>query len=71
MAKDPQIVKLDDVGGGVTYVGEAQAGSDDTDFAWLIYRLDESVANDLVKLYAEGRTSHTLQWSARTTYTYS
>lgn len=70
MAKDPQIVKLDDVGAGVTYVGEAQAGSADADYAWSIFKLTEA-SGDLTKLYADGETAHVKQWSARAGYTYS
>ncbi len=62
--------KLDDVGGGVTYVGYAAPGSLDADAAWKIVKLTES-GDDLVKEYADGTKDFDKIWDDRATYTYS
>lgn len=65
------IVRYDDAGSGITYIGKAVAGTAVGSAAWQIFRLDESSTPDFTKLYADGVSTFTKIWDNRASYTYS
>ena len=65
------IIKYDDAGSGITYVGRAVAGTSTGSASWQIYRIDESASPDFDVLYADGVTTFTKTWTSRASYTYS
>src|SRR5574343_480645 len=57
----PYQVKVDDIGGGITYVGYADATAETSDAAWQIIRIVESGDPvDLSKTYANSLTTFAL-----------
>lgn len=65
------IIKYDDAGSGITYVGRAVAGTSTGSASWQIYRVDESASPDFDVLYADGVTTFTKTWTSRASYSYS
>lgn len=65
------ILKYDEAGSGLTYVGRALAGTSVASAGWQIYRIDDSAAPDFDILYADGVTTYTKVWNSRSGYTYS
>ena len=63
-------VELDDVGGGVTYVGEALPGTPTSDPNWRIKKITETGV-DIAITWAEGVSTLTHTWADRLTYSYS
>lgn len=63
-------VRLDDVGGGVSYVGEALPGTSTNVAQWRIKRIVE-VGADISVTWADGVSAFTKKWDDRLTYTYS
>lgn len=66
----PYELRLDDVGAGVTYVGEADPGSANGDDVWRIKRITESGA-DIVIEWANGSSDFENEWDDRLTLPYS
>jgi hypothetical protein len=64
-------LNLDDAGSSITYVGEAAPGSANSAAVWRIKRLDETVANDLTILWADGNSSFDNVWNDRASLSYS
>lgn len=64
-------LNLDDAGSGITYVGEATPGSVNSAAVWRIKRLDETVADDLTILWADGNASFDNVWNDRAGLSYS
>jgi hypothetical protein len=64
-------LELDDAGSGITYVGESTPGSVTSAAVWRIKRLDESVAPDLIILWADGNASFDNVWDDRASLSYS
>jgi hypothetical protein len=70
------ITNIDDAGGGVTYVGEAAAGSADAALVWRIKKIIVSGSSTTIR-WAElavpgtGDQLFTKQWTNRAAYTYS
>lgn len=62
--------RLDDAGGGVTYVGKAPAGATPASASWQVKRLTES-AGDLTIEFADGNSSFDNVWNDRATLSYS
>lgn len=67
---EPLAVRLDDVGGGISYVGEADPGTTSSSALWRIKRLTET-GPDVVVEWADGTNAFTKEWDERLTYTYS
>jgi hypothetical protein len=63
-------LRLDDVGGGVTYVGEAEAGSAEGSAVWRIKKIIE-VGADITILYKNGNTNFDNIWSDHLVQDYS
>lgn len=63
-------VELDDAGGGVTYVGEADPGTATSDPNWRIKRITE-VSGDIAIEWADGVAAFSKVWDDRAGYTYS
>lgn len=63
-------VRLDDAGGGVTYVGNAVAGSVTSASVWQIKKIVES-AGDITITYADGDSLFDNIWDNRASLTYS
>lgn len=63
-------VELDDVGSGVTYVGEALPGTLVSASTWRIKKITETGA-DIAITWADGVSTLTKKWDDRLTYTYS
>lgn len=61
---------MDDVGAGVTYIGEADPGTLTSAATWRIKKLTES-GDDLVIQWADGVGTFTKEWDERLTYSYS
>ena len=71
IAPEPKyILKLDDAGSGVTYVGEAVPGTADGDAAWRIKKLTEATG-DLTLLWADGDEDFDNVWTDRASLSYS
>jgi len=66
----PLATRLDDVGGGVFYVGEAQPGTATSDPLWRIKKVTE-IGPDLIVQWADGVNTFTKKWDERLTYPYS
>lgn len=66
----PYTTELDDVGAGVTYVGEADPGTATSDNAWRIKRITET-GPDIVIAWADGVATFVKVWDDRTSYTYT
>lgn len=64
-------LRLDSVSGSLTYVGEATPDSAEGDAVWRIKRLDESVVNDLIILWADGTSDFSKVWDDRASLAYS
>lgn len=62
---------LDDVGGGITYIGTAQPGTATSDADWKIKRLDESDSTDIQILWADGDALFDNIWDDRVSLTYT
>ena len=63
-------LRLDSVGGGITYVGEAIPSSVESSAVWRIKRLDET-GPDLDILWADGDASFDNVWDDRASLSYS
>lgn len=63
-------LRLDDVGAGITYIGEANPSSAESAAVWRIKRLDET-GPDLDILWADGNASFDNVWSDRAILSYS
>jgi len=64
-------LEMDDAGAGITYVGESSPGSVTSAAVWRIKKLDESVADDLTILWADGNSSFDNVWDDRAGLSYS
>lgn len=64
-------LRLDDVGGGVTYIGKATPGTATNAAAWQIKKLDESASPDMVITWAAGVTTFSQVWDNRAGLSYS
>ncbi len=62
--------RLDDAGGGVTYVGKAVAGSATSGAVWQIQRITES-DQDLIIQWADGNINFDNVWDNRASLSYS
>lgn len=65
----PYDTLVDDAGAGVTYVGEAAAGSAPGATVWRIQKIDES-ANPVEVRFADGVATFTKEWDERASYSY-
>lgn len=65
----PLATRLDDVGGGVTYVGEANPGTVNSDSTWRIKKIVET-GPDIVISWADGDSDYDNVWDDRLTLTY-
>lgn len=65
------IIKYDDAGSGITYIGKAAVGTSVASAGWQIKRLDESSTPDFDVLFADGVSTFTKVWDSRAGYTYS
>ena len=63
-------VQLDDVGGGVTYVGEANPGSATASAVWRIRKITET-GNDLTQTWANANDAFDQIWDNRLALAYS
>lgn len=63
-------VRIDDVGGGVSYVGQAASGTPTSASGWKIKRVTDS-GGDLVVLFADGNASFNKVWDDRLSLSYS
>jgi hypothetical protein len=63
-------IRLDDVGGGVQYIGEADPGTTTSSALWRIKRLTE-VGSELEILWADGDTFFDNIWDSRLGLSYS
>lgn len=63
-------VRIDGVGGGVTYIGKAATGASTASAVWQIQRLTESGADTTVQ-WADGNGSFDNVWDNRASLTYS
>lgn len=61
---------IDDVGGGVCYVGEALPGSSTSGAVWRIRRITE-IGQDFNIEWADGDANFDNVWNDRLTFTYS
>ncbi len=66
----PLAVQLDDIGGGVTYVGEADAGSATSAASWRIKEITET-GPDISIIWADGDTNFNNIWDNRLVLSYS
>jgi len=66
----PLQTRLDDVGGGVLYIGQAEPGRTTADSSWRIRKLTE-IGSLLDVQYASGSDAFTHTWDDRATYTFS
>lgn len=66
----PYAVKVDDVGGGVTYIGEADPGEAASAATWRIKRLTET-GPDIVIAWADGDANFNNVWNDRLGLSYS
>lgn len=62
--------RIDDAGSGVTYVGEAAAGSGAASSVWRIKRITETGADAVIE-WAGGVATFTKVWNSRAGYSYS
>lgn len=69
-ASVPYATQIDDVGGGVTYVGKADPGTGTDEAAWQIQRITET-GDDLAIAYADGSAAFTNAWDDRLSLTYT
>lgn len=63
------IMNVDEAGGGITYIGYADAGTTEADTRWIIKRVEELINITKVR-FADGDTGYTKSWDLRTGYTY-
>jgi hypothetical protein len=63
-------VRVQELAGGVTYVGKAEIGSSESDPVWRILRLTESGQNTDVQ-YADGDDNFDNVWADRASLSYS
>lgn len=64
-------LRMDDVVGDITYVGEALPGSAEDDEVWRIKRLDSSSGIEVRVMWADGDTNFDNRWDQRLTLNYS
>lgn len=62
--------RVDDAGGGVTYVGKSAAGSATNGALWQIQRITES-AGDITIQWADGDANFNNIWDNRASLSYS
>ena len=62
--------KIDDVGNGITYVGEAPPGTSESSSAWRIRKITE-VGSDISILWAHGNDNFDNSWNNRLSIVYS
>ena len=67
---DDSALKVDDAGGGVTYVGRAKCGAATSDAIWSIKRLTIVGADSDVE-WADGNNDFDNVWDDRAALTYS
>jgi hypothetical protein len=65
-----EATRLDDVGGGVSYVGKAIPGTATSAGSWQVKRLTEA-AGDVVVEYADGNNAYDNIWDNRASLSYS
>jgi len=58
------------IGGGISYVGYAKQGTDQTASGWTVQKIDESVTNSTVITSAVGGEFGAI-WASRTSLTYN
>lgn len=63
-------VRIDGVGGGITYVGKAATGSATSSAVWQIQKITESGADTTIQ-WADGDNSFDNIWDNRLSLTYS
>lgn len=66
----PYAMRVDEVSGGVTYIGEADPGEAGSDASWRIKRLTET-GPDIVIAWADGNANFDNVWDDRLGLTYS
>ena len=65
-----EATRLDDVGGGVTYVGKAVAGTLTSVASWKIEKIVQTGA-DIAITWADGNTNYDNIWDDRLSLSYS
>lgn len=65
------IVRYDDAGSSVTYIGKASPGTATSAASWQISKLDESSSPDFTLLYADGNANFDNIWDNRASLSYS
>ena len=65
-----EAIRLDDAGGGITYVGWAIPGSITSSAIWKLMRMTES-SGDLTIEWADGNVSYDNVWNNRASLSYS
>lgn len=68
--QDNYLMKVDESGTSITYIGKAAMGSLDSDAAWQIQKVDESASPTSIG-WAGSSDSYTNQWSQRASYSYN
>ena len=63
-------VRLDDVGGGVSYIGEAQPGATTASAVWRMKRMTET-SGDITIEWADGDSAFDNVWDNRLSLSYS
>ena len=62
--------RIDDIGGGVLYVGKAAVGANENDSVWQIKRVTEDADGDLTVEFANGKTNFNAVWDDRASLSY-
>lgn len=62
--------RVDDVGSGVMYKGEAAVGSLESDAVWRIQKITFGPGDDITELWAGGSSSFSKKWDDRLTLVY-
>jgi hypothetical protein len=65
------LTKIDDAGGGITYIGKALPGTETSAASWQIQRIDETQDPDIEITFADGTNTFVNIWDDRAAYTYS
>lgn len=63
-------VRMDKVGGNITYIGQARPGSFTSSPVWMIRKMDES-GGDLIIQFADGNDKYDNIWDSRLLLSYS
>lgn len=67
---DDLTVRVDEPGGGITYIGFAPIATAESDASWQIFKITESGASTNI-LYADGNSAFDNVWDDRTGLSYS